>query len=69
MDLLLNGVLYRGAMTGREGRAMRHGSGELLEDIRGLLPGHAPTETAEQELKSDIVIARRKDVNLHEGQS
>jgi hypothetical protein len=66
---LLNGFLYRGAMTGREGRAMRHGSGELLEDIRGLLPGHAPTETAEQELKSDIVIARRKDVNLHEGQS
>jgi hypothetical protein len=33
MDLLPNGVLYRGAMTGREGRAMRHGSGELLEDI------------------------------------
>ena len=56
-------------MTGREGRAMRHGSGELLEDIRGLLPGHAPTETAEQELKSDIVIARRKDVNLYEGQA
>ena len=33
MDLLPNGVLYRGAMTGREGRSMRHGSGELLEDI------------------------------------
>jgi hypothetical protein len=37
-------------MTGREGGAMRHGSGELLEDIRGLLPGHAPTETPGPEL-------------------
>ena len=45
MDWWRNGFLHRGAMTGREDGAMRHGSGELLEDIRGLLPGHAPTET------------------------
>jgi hypothetical protein len=31
MDWWRNGFLHRGAMTGREDGAMRHGSGELLE--------------------------------------
>ena len=28
--------LYRGAMTGQEGKTMRHGSGERLEDVAEL---------------------------------